>query len=457
MSIDKIKTLSLALLITSAIDSIRNLPSISLFGTNLPFFFLLGTLFFLIPTALISAYLSNQTHHSQKTGIYGWVYHQFGHKIAFAAIWFQWINTLVWYPTILSFLIATCSYLIYPNFMNHTLYLTISVIALFWIMTYINFKGVHFSSQMASFCSLIGLIIPMILIILLGLIWFIFYPVHMHQIHFHINNMIPPLNNLHSWSALTAIMTSFLGLELAGVHMKHIQNPTKTFPKALGIAACFIFITMIFGAIAIALVIPQNKISLVDGVIQCLEQFLTHYHLRLLLPILCLMIVIGSLGQMINWIISPAKGLHQAAKDHFLPSKLAKLNQYEVPQNLLILQAMIVSISCIAFFLIPSINGSYWFLTTLSTELYMIMYAMMFFASLKSLYNITTHKNITLKICAYMGLLGTFVTLWINFVPPESIHFGNDYHYQLLFLIGIICCCIPIYFFFIHHDRYKKF
>ena len=52
--------------------------------------------------------------------------------------------------------------------------------------------------------------------------------------------------------------------------------------------------------------------------------------------------------------------------------------EHGVAANLLITQAVIVSFICLAFLLMPSISGSYWLLTALNIQLYMIMYVMMF-------------------------------------------------------------------------------
>ncbi|MDE4982386.1 amino acid permease, partial [Francisella tularensis subsp. holarctica] len=60
--------------------------------------------------------------------------------------------------------------------------------------------------------------------------------------------------------------------------------------------------------------------------------------------ILGLMVFVGSIGSKINWMISPARGLLQAADDHFLPNILDKTNNHDVPSDILILQAIIMTI-----------------------------------------------------------------------------------------------------------------
>src|SRR6516164_3994438 len=97
--------LSLVMITVGSVDSIRNLPATALFGSSLIFFFILGAIFFLIPTALVSAELSSAW--AKQGGIYVWVKEAFGEKCGFLAIWFQWIENVIWYPTILSFVAGT--------------------------------------------------------------------------------------------------------------------------------------------------------------------------------------------------------------------------------------------------------------------------------------------------------------------------------------------------------------
>ena len=152
-STKKISVFALTLLITGAIDSIRNLPGAALFGSSLIFFFILSAVIFLIPVALISAELSS-TWVEEEGGIYSWVNHAFGENFAFFTIWLQWINTLVWYPTILSFIAGIIAYLIDPALTQNKFYLISIILIIFWTLTLIGCSGLRASATFASFCKL---------------------------------------------------------------------------------------------------------------------------------------------------------------------------------------------------------------------------------------------------------------------------------------------------------------
>lgn len=448
---------TLTMLITGSADSIRNFPTTALFGSTLIFFLLLAGIFFLIPTALISAQLASAL--PQKSGIYHWAKLAFGKKSACLAIWLQWINTMVWFPTILSFIGATIAYLINPALAQNKAYLVATILGIYWLITLFNLKGIRYSARLASICAIFGMIIPIILIIALAASWLLLG--HSPQIHLTSRSLFPKLGHSETWISLTAIMTAFLGMELATVHVNQADRPQTTFPRALFLSLAITLITMLLGSLSIAIILAPQDISLVAGVTQAFSYFFVAYHLEWMRPIIPLMLLIGSIGGMINWLISPAKGLLQAAEDGFFPSYLAKQNQYAVPARLLILQALLVSLICTAFLLMPSVNASYWLLTDLSTELYMLMYVMMFAAAIKLSKKINYSacafalpgKAFSMQLIALLGGIGSTITIIVGFLPPHHIKIGSKLHYDIVFTLGLLCMILPVFGLFAYRHR----
>ncbi len=425
----KIGLFLVIMLIVNSIDSIRNLPATALFGSNLIFFFIFSAIVFLIPTALVSAKLAQKF--PNQGGIYYWVKQAFGHRMAFLAVWLQWINTLIWYPTILSFIAATAVYIFDEKLAQNKFYLISTILGTFWLLTYINLKGIKTSAIFNSICGIIGTIIPMAFIIILGLTWGLSgKPL---QIHFALHDLLPSFNESKNWISLTAIITAFLGMELTAVHVNHIKNAQKIYPKAVILSAIIILITLTLGSLAIAFVLPHHDINLVDGVLQAFAAFFAAYHLSWLMPIMTLLILIGTFGGIINWVISPAKGLLQAAEDGYLPKLLC--NQ----KNILILQGLLVTLFCSAYLLMPSVNGSYWLLTALSTQLYVLMYVIMFFAAIA-----LNYKSLPMWCLSLLGITGCCITLIIGFFPPDGINVGGFLHYETIFTTAMIALILPV-------------
>lgn len=460
MAKKRLSLLALILLITGAIDNIRNLPTTALFGSSLVFFLILSAIVFLIPIALVSAELSAAS--PQKGGIYYWASEAFGEKTGLFALWLQWINTLVWFPTILSFIAGTGAYFINPQLADNKIYLLSFVIVTFWTITFISLKGVHSSAKFANICAIIGTGIPMLLIMILAAVWI--YLGKPLQIHFSSETIFPTLTHSENWISLTAIIASFLGVELTTVHINKVNNPEKTFPRALFISVAIILLTMLFGSLAIALILPAGKINLVDGTMQAFSTFAKAYHLDLLIPVITGMIFIGTLGNIVIWVISPAEGILQAAEKGYLPDYFAVKNKNDVPSRLLITQAIIVTIVCCAFYFMPSVNGSYWLLTDLSTQLYVLMYVFMFIAGLilrKKYLHLKKHFQIpggkwgTWLVCS-LGIIGCILTLIVGFIPPENIDVGGPKHYLTIFTSGIVIMVSPVILFYLYKAYQQK-
>jgi amino acid transporter len=457
---NKITLFALVMLVVGSIDSVRNLPSTAFFGPSLIFFFLVGALFFLIPGALIAADLA--AANPDKSGVYQWVKRAFGPNMGFLAIWLQWVNTLVWFPTMLAFIAGTLAFFIHQSLGTNNIFLMCVIIGGFWLLTLLNLRGIDVSARFASICTLVGMIIPMGIIIVLAVMWI--SAGKPMQVSFSLQNLLPNFHTLDNWFSLTGVMTSFLGIELAAVHMMNIQDARKNYPKAMLISIVILLFTMIIGSLAIAIVLPQATIGLNQGVMQAFEVFLTNYHLHWFFPALVFLVLLGSLGEMINWMISPARGLFQAAEDHFLPAFLTARNKQGVPVAIALIQAVVMTIVSLAFIFMPSVNGSYWLLTALSTELYMLMYLFMFFAALRL--ESEKHPRVRLigmmswpfvpHILALMGILGCLVTLYIGFLPPSGIDVGTPLHYHVMFVGGLLLMIVPVIFFIIYRKLTYK-
>jgi amino acid transporter len=294
------------------------------------------------------------------------------------------------------------------------------------------------------------MIIPMGLLILLAMLWLAQgRPI---AIDLSLNQLLPHWGESQSWASLTAIVTSFLGMELAAVHVRNVKHPQRNFPRAMFFSVLLILVTMIFGSLAIAFVLPQQDMSLLQGVIQAFTTFLNTYHLKFLLPLIIVMLLLGSLGGMVNWIISPAKGLLLAANHGFLPQWICRLNQHGIASRVLILQATLVTILCGGYILLPSINAIYWLFTALSTELYVLMYIFMFIAAirLKNKYPALPRPfaipggNLGYYFTCILGLFGCIVSFIVGFFPPENaIDVGGTSHFRWIFISGIGLMLLP--------------
>lgn len=438
----KLTLMMMVLITVGAVDSIRNIPTTALFGPKIIVFFLIASVFFLIPAALISAELA--ARFPEDNGIYDWVRHAFGPKWGFIAVWLQWVENIPFFPALISFIIGTIIYLFSPALANDKYVQLVLILGIFWALTIVNIFGIRLSASISSFCTLVGLVIPMALLICMGAIWY--FSGRPLAIHLTLHNMIPHFSHLSVWVTMQGVLLSLCGIELATVHAKDTINPRRTFPLALIISVIVIILTLVMGALSVAWVVPAKDISLVTGIMDTFAHFLASYHLTWALPILGIMIAIGSLGGVNSWIIAPTRGLRVACEEGHFPNWLVKSNKNNMPASILIFQAILVSLIIGAFILIPSVNGAYWFLSVLAAQLYMMMYVLMFLASFKLKCKNPTkpdHYHIPggffgHSLVALLGLIGSVGAFLICFIPPHNVAIGDKSHYELLLLSALI-------------------
>lgn len=169
------------------------------------------------------------------------------------------------------------------------------------------------------------------------------------------------------------------------------------------------------------------------------------------MPVIAIMLVLGGLGGVSNWIIAPTKGLLVAAQDGNLPLCFQKSNQYGAPTLMIVGQAVIVTLLSSFFLFMPSVNGSYWLLTALAAQLYMLMYLLMFATGIMLRLKAPQHPRafripgglFGMIAVAGIGSLGALTTLVVSFMPPEGIDVGSVARYEVMLIVGLLIMCSP--------------
>ncbi|MBX7065808.1 MAG: amino acid permease [Parachlamydiales bacterium] len=429
----------LALLNLSVMTSLRNLPIVSEFGFASSFFYLIVALVFLFPVSLISAELA--TGWTRTGGVYIWVREAFGPGWGFFAIWMQWIHSVPWFPAILSFTASAIAYLINPELADNKFYLLAFTLCGFWGFTFFNTLGLKVSSWFSAFGVICGTILPGILLIVLGIIWVV--QGNPSQIEFSMNALIPEMHSIQNLVFLTGLFLAFGGLEVSAAHAREVQNPQKTFPRAILIAAIVALVIYSIGALAIAIMIPKEDISLVSGLMQAFSRFLGHFHLGWMMVPLGLMIVYGAVGELNAWIIGPVRSMHATSKHGDLPPLFQKLNKRGIPANLLYFQATIVTLASCVFLFMPTASSAFWILSAIAVQLYLLMYILMFLAAIKLRYShghVERPYKIPYKMhgvwfVASLGIASSLFAFFMCFIPPAQLEIGNLIFYEG-FLIG---------------------
>lgn len=432
---------SLVMINVIAVDSLRTLAITAKLGLPLVSYYLFAAVVFFVPVALVAAELATAYPHTG--GIYVWVREAFGLRIAFMTIWLQWIYNVVWYPIILAFIAGTLAYLISPELANNKTYLLLTIIGLFWLFTLLNCFGIKISSVISVIGASVGTLLPMVGLMGLGLIWMF----QGRPIAFHHTAWLPDFNLLGHFSIFSAVLFGLLGMEMSAVHAEDVKNPQRDYPRALFYSTLIIFSTLVFGSIALIMVVPSAHLSVVSGVIDAYAIFFHTYHLDMMIPVTAICIILGGLSGMSAWLIGPTRGLLVAAHDGCLPQSLTHVNRHGAPVRLLVIQGLLFTLLSGTFILVDSINAAYWILNDMCAQLALLVYVFMFAAIIKlrykkpdlpRAYTIPGGKR-GIWCVAGTGLLCCVVTILISFVPPTQIPIDHVFLFESLLIGGFIC------------------
>lgn len=440
---------SLAMMNIIAVDSLRSLPIAAQFGYSVILFYCLAALFFFIPTALVTAELATALPNTG--GAYIWVRSAFGARWGWFAIWLQWIYNVVWYPTILSFVIAAFAYLVNPQLVQHKLYLLSTILIIWWLVTGLSCLGIRFSSWLSSVGALVGTLIPLFFMITLAFFWI--KSSKPLAIHFVSSAFFPNLKDVNNLAFLTTIIFGLMGLEMSAVHAGDVRNPQRDYPRALFWSVILILLTLILGSLAIAFIVPTKQLSILSGLTEAYVIFFNSYHLPFFIPIIISLIIIGSLCSISTWVIGPTRGLLVATFESKINRLrwLLRVNRFGAPINLLLFQGVLVSLLSSLFILIPSVNETYWLLSVMTAQLAVLFYIFLFLAAVRLRYK-EGHKNrayyipggkVSICLVSGMGLVGCVVTFILGFFPPAGVVVSNLIKFDSTLLVGLLLFCIP--------------
>jgi amino acid transporter len=442
--------LALAMINVAAMVSPRNLPMMAEYGWSLIFFVVVAVLLFLVPVSLAISELA--TAWPRRGGVYPWVKQAFRGRSGFLAVWCDWAENLVWFPTVLAFTAASLAYAIDPGLANDKVFLVSVMLAIFWGATLAAFRGVGATSAIGAVGTILGAIVPAILVIVLGIVFVL--DGNPSEIPFSGDALLPDLG-LTNVVFLTGAILMFAGMEVAGFHADQSRNPGRDFPRAILLAAVIMVVFTILGSLALAVVVPQHEISLVGGVMQAFQAVFDALDVGWLLKPTAVLITIGGVAHMIPWIMGPATGLASVAADGEMPRALAKENRSGVPVRVLVLQAAGGTLFSLLFLFVPSVSTSYWILSVLTAQIIIIMYALIFAAVLRLRY---THPDtprpfripggtVGVWLTAMVGLLGAGLSFVLGFVPPDQLKTGDPVLYVVGIAIGLAILALPPFLF----------
>lgn len=444
----KLSVATLAIMNVTAVVSLRGLPAEAEYGVSSAFYYLFAALVFLIPTSFVAAELAAMFQDKQG-GVFRWVGEAFGKRMGFLAIWLQWVESTIWYPTVLTFGAVSLAFIGSNDtqdmlLASNKLYTLVVVLVIYWAATYISLKGLGWVSKVAKIGGLVGTIIPAFLLMVLAVMYLMSGGVS--QMDFG-GSFFPDITKLDNLVLASGIFLFYAGMEMTGIHVKDMNNPAKEYPKAVFMGAIITVLIFVLGTFSLGIIIPQKDINLTQSLLVGFDNYFKYIHASWLSPIIAIALAFGVLAGVLTWVSGPSKGIFAVGKAGYLPPFMQKTNKLGVQKNILLIQGGAVTILSLLFVVMPSVQSFYQILSQLTVLLYLIMYLMMFAAAIYLRYSMKdtprpfrlgSKGNCLMWIVSGVGFLGSLLAFVLSFIPPAQISVGSNAVWYSVLVIGCV-------------------
>jgi amino acid transporter len=440
------------LLTVGSVGYLGSAPALSVYGLASVFLYVLPALLFLLPVSLVAAELAS----GWQGGVYNWVREGISAPMGLLAVWCEFAQTIFYYPALLAYVASTLAYVFDQHLADNGVYNAVIIVVLFWAGVAVSARGVPLVARLSSGGTVIGTLIPAGILVALGAAYLL-----------QGNHPAAPMTASHilpAWAgpaSIVLVVNSFFtyaGVEVNAVHVDELRNPAREYPKSIFVATVLVLAVFIGPTLAISWVIPAQQISFTAGVMQAFNSLLGHFGVGFGVPLLAIALAVGALAGMISWLDGPSEGLLRIGREQgFLPPYFQKVNGQGIEVRILAAQGAVITLIALLYAFIPSVSHAYWIFAVMATQVYMIMYVLMFIAAIRLRRSQPDHARgyrvPALGLLCVLGAASSVAALVIGFVPPAQFGHSNPLVYGVLILAGILVIGIvpPLLM-----DRFRK-
>jgi amino acid transporter len=428
---------AVAMMTVGSVGYLGSTPALAVFGLASVFLYVVPALVFLLPVSLVSAELAS----GWQGGVYNWVSEGISAPMGMLAVWCQFAQTIFYYPALLAFVGGTLAYVIDPSLATSGVYTAVVIVVLFWASVLVSSRGRALLAKLASRGTVIGTLIPAAGLVVLGVVYLLGG-----------NHSAAPMNThylLPAWSGLASIVLlvnsffTYAGVEVNAVHVDELRDPGREFPRAMFLASAIVLVVFIFPTLAISWAVPSGHISLTAGVMQAFDAFLHHFGLGFAVPLVAIALAVGALAGMMAWLDGPSEGLLKIGREQgYLPPYFQQVNEEGIQLHILVAQGVVITLIGLLYALIPNVSSAYWILAAMATQVYLIMYVLMFIAAIRLRRAQPDHprgyRAPVLALQCIVGGAASVAASLIGFVPPSQFGHASPLLYGLLILAGIL-------------------
>jgi len=382
---------------------------------------LLGWIFTAVGALIVAKVFSNFSKIivNKSGGPYAYSRAGFGDFIGFLVAWGYWIACWVGNAAIALAIIGALSFF-FPVLESNSLYSVSIGLALIWLFTWINSRGVKESGKIQVITTILK-ILPLIFVIVVG----IFY--------FDINNF-PDFNltgngDFATFPVVAAItLYAFMGLESGSIPAENIENPEVTIPKATMFGTLIVAIVYILGTVVLFGILPidilQNSPAPFAEAAKLISGEFGGFFVAI-------GVIISGIGVLNGWILITGQIPLAAAHDNLFPRIFKKENKKGAPATGIIIGSILTTIVLLMNFnegLVDQIG----IVIDISVFTALIPYLFVTAAYILVLIEKKLHANSWVKTLV-LGAMGMAFSMWAIFGTGSTTVFYGF----LLMILGI--------------------
>ena len=428
---------ALALLTVASVGNLGSASALAVVGLASVFLYVLPALVFLVPISLVAAELAA----GWPGGVYNWVSQGISAPMGLLAVWCEFAQTIFFYPALLVYVADTLAYPFDPGLAANGVYTAVVIIVLFWGGVLLCSLGPVLVARLGSRGTGIGTLIPAAILLALGVAYLV--QGHHPAAPMTARHLLPPWTGLASIVLIVNSFFTYSGVEVNAVHINELRNPARDYPRSIFLAMALVLAIFIGPTLAISWVVPSARISFTVGVMQAFNGLFNHFGLGFAVPVIAIALAVGALAGMISWLDGPSEGLLLIGRKHgYLPPYFQKVNRYGIEVRIIATEGVVITLFAVLYAFIPNVSHAFWIFTVLATQVYLIMYVLMFIAAIRLRRSQPErsggYRAPALGLLCLLGTVSSVAAFVIGFVPPAQFSHLHPLKYTLEILAAIL-------------------
>src|SRR3989440_453058 len=389
----------------------------SQFGLASLVLWLVAMIVFFLPSAVAVRELADIDPGSG--GIYRWVRQAFGPLHGFVAGWGYWVNNLFYFPSLLVATAAVAAYAGGPRFVrlgDDNVFIGALSLAGLWLAVGMNVVGLRIGKRLQNLGGY-GTWLPALIFVALAA-WSL--ATHGSATPFTLRGLGPAKLDLPSINLSPTMTFAFAGLELAPTLGDEIHDAAVTLRRGIVISAFGIVAMYILGTAAMLVALPQETVSITNGMPQATAALTQRIGAPWLAPVaavVAILLALGNLGGVGAWLSGSARLPFVAGVDGALPPAFGRIHpRWHTPHVGLLVQGGLATVFVVASLVGATVKNAYLALTQTTLILFFIPYLYLFGAYLR----LRRTRSAATLLVGLAGLAAVAVLCVLGFVPPAD-------------------------------------